>query len=76
MYYRPTKVVYDPMMQVLSAFLNQKDNLVEKKDEIRADIEEFYKEQYEVFGGRNTGKNNVVRRIELLYDFFSKYVGK
>ncbi|PEL95115.1 hypothetical protein CN604_27395 [Bacillus wiedmannii] len=74
MYNRPTKVVYDPMMYVMSTYLDCKDELIEQKDRIRTDIEEFYKDHYDEFGGRNTGKNDVIGRIELLNEFFSKYL--
>lgn len=75
MYNRPTKVVYDPIMYVLSSYIVNKDQLIEQRDKIKEDILEFYQENYDTFGGRNTGKNDVLTRIQLLDAFFGKYVG-
>ncbi|MEI5908355.1 DUF262 domain-containing protein [Bacillus spongiae] len=75
MYNRPTKVVYDPIMYVLSSYIDNKDQLIKQRDKIKEDILEFYQENYETFGGRNTGKNDVLTRIQLLDDFFGKYLG-
>ena len=74
MYNRPTKVVYDPMMYVLSTYIGQKQQLIKQKEKINEDILDFYQEHYETFGGRNTGKNDVLTRIQLLNIFFSNYV--
>ena len=76
MYNRPTKVVYDPMMHVLSMYVDKKDELISRKEELKEQIENFYKDQYDIFGGRNTGKNDVLNRINALNDFFSGYVGE
>ncbi|TYS45744.1 DUF262 domain-containing protein [Bacillus infantis] len=73
-YNRPTKVVFDPLMYVLSNYLEHKETLLDKSEEIRVDILEFYKENYEQFGGRNTGKQEVLSRIELFDAFFKKYL--
>lgn len=74
LYNRPTKVIFDPMMNVLSNYIEQKDTLIDQRDEINESIREFYQENYELFGGRNTGKNDVINRIEKLNDFFLGYL--
>ncbi|GEN45400.1 DUF262 domain-containing protein [Alkalibacillus haloalkaliphilus] len=74
LYNRPTKVIYDPMMYVLSDFIDRKDMLVSQKEKINEDIKEFYKEYYDIFGGRNTGQSDVKNRIEKMQDFFTSYL--
>lgn len=73
-YNRPTKAVYDPLMQVMSQYLDFGEVLVEKKETINIELADFYKENYDDFGGRNTNKNHVIKRIELLSDFFKQYI--
>lgn len=75
MYNRPTKVVFDPMMHVLSGYLENKESLLARKEEIKEEIEVFYKKYYSLFGGRNTGKSDVQNRIVELNKFFSNYIG-
>ncbi|WP_042220983.1 DUF262 domain-containing protein [Oceanobacillus manasiensis] len=75
MYNRPTKVVYDPIMYVLSSYIANKEHFIEQREKIKEDILEFYQENYETFGGRNTGKNDVLTRIKLFDEFFSRYIG-
>lgn len=74
LYNRPTKVVYDPIMYVLSGMLEFKEDLITQKDSIKAKIEDFYKENYSSFSGRNTGKNDVSNRIELMKQFFQQFI--
>lgn len=62
------------MMQALSGMLPNKERLMENKDTILKDIEEFYKQYYEDFEGRNNNKSDIERRIELLKTFFEKYI--
>ena len=71
---RTTTTIYDPMMQALSGMLPNKERLMKNKDTILKDIEEFYKQYYEDFEGRNNNKSDIERRIELLKTFFEKYI--
>lgn len=75
-YNRPTKVVYDPLFQVVSSLLDKKEILILKKDSIREALSGFYQENYEFFGGRNTGKKDVEKRIDLFSKFLKKFLGE
>ena len=75
-YNRPTKVLYDPIMYVFSQNLDSKDLLIEKKDDIRKGIAEFYKKEYKSFGGRNTGKSHVEDRIKKMEDFINSFISE
>lgn len=74
LYNRPTKVLYDPMMSVLSEFIADKNTLLDNKEQIIQDTAEFHEKNYDYFGGRNTGKKDVEIRINLYREFLSRYV--
>ena len=57
-YSKTTTTVYDPMMQVLSELLPYKEILINNRDKIRDEIKDFYKNNYHLFGGRNTNKSD------------------
>jgi hypothetical protein len=71
---RPTKVVYDPIMQVFSQNIENGERLIARKVDIRKDIKKIYEKNYEEFGGRNTYKSNVIRRINLIQKFLQNYL--
>ncbi|MEK4936715.1 DUF262 domain-containing protein [Bacillus sp. FSL K6-0042] len=73
-YDRPTKVVFDPIMHVFSQNLENKDILISKKEEIQRDLKKFYMDNYNDFGGRNTGKTHVILRIEKMNTFIKRYL--
>lgn len=71
---RATKILYDPMMQVLSTLLANKVELVQKKDQIIEKTVEFHKENFDAFKGRDTNKTKVQERIDLLERFFKSFI--
>ncbi|NFI38002.1 DUF262 domain-containing protein [Clostridium botulinum] len=76
LYNRPTKVVYDPIMLALSQFIERKEQLLSNREDIKRDIIEFYKCNYESFEGRNTNRNDIEKRIKLYIEFFNNYIGE
>ena len=71
---RPTIVVFDPLMFILSNYLEHKEIFISNSEKINQEIEEFYKLQYEIFEGRDVNTRSLQSR-ELLYnEFFKKYV--
>ncbi|MDP1666152.1 MAG: DUF262 domain-containing protein [Methylobacter sp.] len=72
-YERPTTAVYDPLMAVLSTNLSIRKSLLEKKDEINSEIEQFYKENYEFFEGRNTNPSALEQRDEKFLTFIKRF---
>ena len=70
---RPSKLVYDPMLNVLSNYISNTsacDLLIIKKREIKSKIEEMFIKYHTDFNGRNNNKSDVIRRKELYKDVF------
>ncbi len=74
LYDRPTKVIYDPLMMAISNYVESSDTLLSKKDLIQKDTYDLQKEQYQILGGRNTNKKDVIERYDILNKFFQKYI--
>jgi hypothetical protein len=70
-YQRPTTVIYDPLMFVISQRLDHSRDLLLGADKIRAGLPEFYKRNYDMLEGRYTNLANTRARN----DAFSAYVG-
>lgn len=73
-YTRPTTVLFDPIMYVISDLLDKETILISKKDEINKSITAFYEENYNLFEGRNTNMNQFNKRIELFSNFFNTFL--
>ncbi|WP_351189883.1 DUF262 domain-containing protein [Shewanella sp. TB4-MNA-CIBAN-0142] len=73
-YDRSTVAVYDPMMLILSQNLQHRVMLLDLKDEINNELELFYKENYEQFGGRNVNESALKEREDLLAGFITRFV--
>ncbi|WP_434938096.1 hypothetical protein ACRWQN_12650 [Shewanella sp. HL-SH8] len=70
---RATVAVYDPMMLVLSQHLDKREILLSQKELINSEIEEFYKENYAAFGGRNVNELALKTREDLLEIFIQRF---
>lgn len=73
-YERPTKILYDPLMQVLANNLNKKEELLAKKQEIIEGIANLHKTKSESFKGRDTNKTKVNERIEVLNNYLNSFI--
>ena len=71
---QPAKVLYDPIMYVLSQKLNYGARLVQSKDEIIKETEQVVKEMNEIFNGRKTTKYDIIKRIDIFESIFNKYL--
>ncbi|WP_375322729.1 DUF262 domain-containing protein [Aliivibrio logei] len=71
-YERPTKVLYDPIMHVLSTMLNRKNELIASKDKIVSLTRDMHLDNQELFDGRRTTKKDVNARFSLIKTFFEK----
>ena len=69
-YNRATTAVYDPLTLIASEFLVHKVEILAHKDEIKNILEEFYKKNYEKFGGRNTNPGIITEREILFRELF------
>lgn len=75
-YERPTKILYDPLMQVLANNLNNKEIILTKKQEIIDGLENFHKTKYDAFKGRDTNKTKVTDRIEILNEYINSFINE
>jgi hypothetical protein len=75
-YERPTKILYDPLMQVLANNINKKEAFLAKKQEIIAGIENLHKTKYDSFKGRDTNKTKVTDRINVLNDYLNSFINE
>lgn len=73
-YERPTKILYDPLMQVLANNLDKKEDILDKKQEIIEGIANLHKTKSESFKGRDTNKTKVNERIEVLNDYLNSFI--
>lgn len=75
---RPSKMVYDPMMYVLSEYVQdeaKKKKLIENKDGLKIALENMFRNSVSDFNGRNNNKSDVIRRIELFRLIFNDILG-
>lgn len=71
---RSTKILYDPLMQVLANNLDRKEELLAKRENIVASIEDLHKDNFDAFKGRDTNKTKVTIRIDVLNDFLNSFL--
>tara|TARA_B110000211_G_scaffold203656_1_gene236583 strand:+ start:1269 stop:2459 length:1191 start_codon:yes stop_codon:yes gene_type:complete len=71
---RATTAIYDPLMFNISLFLGHTETLIAKKEQIRSELIDFYKTEYEHFEGRNTTPLTLNKRDELFQSFLSRYI--
>jgi hypothetical protein len=75
-YNRATTAVYDPLTLIASEFLEHKTEILAHKNNIQNILEEFYKKNYEKFGGRNTNPGIITEREILFRELFSSLISK
>lgn len=73
-YTRPTTVLYDPIMAVLSENLDRKNELIKNKKNIEREIKVFYQKEYELFSGRNSNITYIQKRTDSFRKFISKFL--
>lgn len=71
---RPTTTVYDPIMFVLSGMLHRQSELLAAREKIVASIEEFYRENYSTFEGRNVNPAALEEREAKYTKFFLRMI--
>lgn len=75
-YKKPSIVVYDPIMYVLSSYVDKSEKLLSKQVTIRAEIRGFYENNYDIFEGRNVNPSMLEARDTALRNFFNKFITK
>jgi len=73
-YERPTKVLYDPVMHVLSSLIGQREKLISKREEIVGLSESLHLDNQNLFDARLTTKSAVNDRVKLFKDFFAQFL--
>ena len=68
------RTIYDPLMQVLSQYLNSKEILLRKKQLIQSEYIDFLIENEENFSGKYQHKATIEKRISLFDSFIKKYI--
>jgi hypothetical protein len=72
---RPTTVVFDPLMYVISQHHDDSERLIAKKAVFQERITDFYKDNYDHFEGRYTNLSNISDRNRLFEDFVNDVLG-
>ena len=71
---RPTKVLYDPLMAATSERLEYRDRLLERSGELARALETFYESEEELFAGRSTNKQDLIRRRQAFRDLLDEQI--
>lgn len=71
----PVKILYDPVMAVLSQRVDNSVVLLNKKEKIIEQTKKIMSKKPELFNGRNTSKNNIEDRI-VVFDEMLKTIEK
>ena len=70
----PLKIIYDPMMQAFSQFIDHKEVLLNQQELIRQNIYDSQNLPHKFFQGRDNTKKDAQNRIKYFHDFLAKYV--
>ncbi len=68
----PLKMIYDPIMVVLSS-IDIDSELASTIEERQKDLQKFYYDYQEFFGGKLQTKEDILHRINLFESFLNKY---
>ena len=68
------RTIYDPLMQVLSQNLSNKENLLNQKDLIQRDYIDFLLTNEEYFSGKYQHKATIEKRMALFNSFIEYYL--
>lgn len=71
---RPTMVIYDALMYVLSNYLEQSEQILERREEVKNDFEALFQENNTLLNGRDTSKNVIQQRINIFDDYFQNLI--
>ena len=70
----PAKILYDPIMYVLSQISNKADVLLKNRDYIIEDTINLMKNEYTLFSGRKASRNDIQKRIDKFEELYRKYL--
>ena len=70
----PSKLVYDPLLISLSEYVGceyEQNVLIDNKDTVKQRLEMLFESRVELFDGRNSGKNDVIDRVNVFKELFT-----
>ena len=71
---RPTMVIYDALMQVLSNFSDQTEQIIAQKENVINQFETLFQENDTLLNGRDTSKSVIQQRINIFDSYFNNLV--
>jgi hypothetical protein len=73
---RPTTTVYDALMAVVSRHLDKRDQILAHGPALQARIQDFYRENYDTFEGRNVNPSALLARERALERFLTETLAR
>lgn len=70
----PNMFLYDPLMYVLSQYIEQKDVLIQKKEAINNGLMNLYIDNEIMREGRKSSKSDILNRIRIFEDYISSFL--
>lgn len=70
----PAKILYDPIMYVLSQLVDKSDTLVKNREKIYHETMELMKKENALFSGRKASKSDIQKRIDKFEVLYSRFV--
>ena len=67
---RPHSVIYDPLMQVLSQRINNKEYYIQRKRLIQKEMKGLFEKHAILSEGRKSSKSDIIQRIDILDKMF------
>jgi hypothetical protein len=71
---RPTKVVYEPLMYAFSQRLGNRGELLQRAEQIRGALPEFYQQNYAIFEGRKVNRADLSARNDALVVLLDEFI--
>ena len=73
-YSRPTRVLFEPVTYTFSNHLDEADRLRSQAENIRQKLPQFYKNNYDTFGGRQVNRSEIIARNESFERFVASFI--
>ena len=67
-------IIYDPLMNVLSKYLEQADRILAQKEEVINGFENLFQTNDLLLNGRDTSKTTIQGRIKIFNNYFKSII--
>ena len=71
---RPTLLIYDALMNVLSNYLEWSEQIIEQRNDVVSEFETLFQENDTLLNGRDTSKNAIQGRIDIFNNYFQTLI--